>query len=86
MEMVSGGQKGHFGVGAEHRSCFWTRLTASLLSLAELLGQATLPVGSPSRPMSRRQVCPLTPGPGKSLSPAATVTAEVRRWPLWGKG
>ncbi|XP_040833046.1 phospholipid transfer protein C2CD2L isoform X3 [Ochotona curzoniae] len=45
---------------------------------AELLGQATLPVGSPSRPLSRRQVCPLTPGPGRILGPAATIAAELQ--------
>ncbi|XP_006890916.1 PREDICTED: C2 domain-containing protein 2-like isoform X2 [Elephantulus edwardii] len=45
---------------------------------SELLGQATLPVGSPSRPLSRRQVCPLTPGPGKALGPAATMAAELQ--------
>lgn len=50
-------------------------------SPAELLGQATLPVGSPSRPLSRRQVCPLTPGPGAALGPAATVAVEVRSDP-----
>ncbi|XP_012510877.1 PREDICTED: C2 domain-containing protein 2-like [Propithecus coquereli] len=44
----------------------------------ELLGQATLPVGSPSRPLSRRQVCPLTPGPGKALGPAATMAVELQ--------
>ncbi|XP_015345231.1 phospholipid transfer protein C2CD2L isoform X3 [Marmota marmota marmota] len=44
----------------------------------ELLGQATLPVGPPSRPLSRRQVCPLTPGPGKALGPAATMAAELQ--------
>ncbi|CAO2635337.1 Phospholipid transfer protein C2CD2L [Lemmus lemmus] len=59
------------------RSCSWVQLTVSPLYPAELLGQATLPVGSPSKPLSRRQVCPLTPGPGSSLSPAATMTAEL---------
>ncbi|KAM4828166.1 phospholipid transfer protein C2CD2L isoform 1-T1 [Thomomys bottae] len=44
----------------------------------ELLGQVTLPVGSPSRPLSRRQVCPLTPGPGKALGPAATMAVELQ--------
>ncbi|XP_027786321.3 phospholipid transfer protein C2CD2L isoform X1 [Marmota flaviventris] len=44
----------------------------------ELLGQAKLPVGPPSRPLSRRQVCPLTPGPGKALGPAATMAAELQ--------
>ncbi|KAG3286704.1 phospholipid transfer protein C2CD2L isoform X1 [Ictidomys tridecemlineatus] len=45
---------------------------------SELLGQVTLPVGPPSRPLSRRQVCPLTPGPGKALGPAATMAAELQ--------
>ncbi|XP_045339076.1 phospholipid transfer protein C2CD2L isoform X2 [Leopardus geoffroyi] len=44
----------------------------------ELLGQVTLPVGSPSRPLSRRQVCPLTLGPGKALGPAATIAVELQ--------
>lgn len=85
MEMVSRGQKDTLE-WVLNRSCSWACLTVSLLPLAELLGQATLPVGSPSKPLSRRQVCPLTPGPGKSLSPAAIVTVEVRRQPLWGDG
>ncbi|XP_039085332.1 phospholipid transfer protein C2CD2L isoform X2 [Hyaena hyaena] len=45
---------------------------------AEPLGQVTLPVGSPSRPLSRRQVCPLTPGPRKALGPAATISVELQ--------
>lgn len=44
----------------------------------EVLGQATLSVGSPSRPLSRRQVCPLTPGPGKGLGLAATIAVELQ--------
>lgn len=56
----------------------WAQLTVLPLSPAELLGQVTLPVGSPSRPLSRRQVCPLTLGPGKALGPAATIAVEVR--------
>ncbi|XP_023421969.1 phospholipid transfer protein C2CD2L isoform X1 [Cavia porcellus] len=52
-------------------------LRSSSCGDTELLGQATLPVGSPSRPLSRRQVCPLTPGPGKALGPAATMAAEL---------
>lgn len=77
MEMVSVGQNRHCRVGTSG-SCSRAQLTVSPLCAAELLGQATLPVGSPSKPLLRRQVCPLTPGPGKSLSPAATMTAEVR--------
>ncbi|XP_007523649.2 phospholipid transfer protein C2CD2L isoform X2 [Erinaceus europaeus] len=53
-------------------------LRSSTCGKAELLGQATLPVGSSSRPLSRRQVCPLTPGPGKVLGPAATVAVELQ--------
>lgn len=53
-------------------------LRSSTCGEAELLGQATLPVGSSSRPLSRRQVCPLTPGPGKVLGPAATVAVELQ--------
>uniref|UniRef100_UPI0034E062C8 phospholipid transfer protein C2CD2L isoform 3 n=1 Tax=Mus musculus TaxID=10090 RepID=UPI0034E062C8 len=64
-------------LGPQSRELTLKVLRSSSCGDAELLGQATLPVGSPSRPMSRRQVCPLTPGPGKSLSPAATVTAEL---------
>ena len=56
----------------------WAQLTMLSLSPAELLGQITLSVGPPSRPLSRRQVCPLTPGPGKALGPAATMAVEVR--------
>lgn len=57
-------------------------LQCHLFPPAELLGQATLPVGFPSRPLSRRQVCPLTPGPREGLGPAATMAVEVR-WPLY---
>ena len=64
----------------------WTQLTVPPLSPAELLGQATLSVASPSRPLSRRQVCPLTPGPGKALGQAATMAIEVRSCPRWGNG
>ncbi|GAB1294115.1 Phospholipid transfer protein C2CD2L [Apodemus speciosus] len=64
-------------LGPQSRELTLKVLRSSSCGDAELLGQATLPVGSPSRPLSRRQVCPLTPGPGKSLSPAATVTAEL---------
>lgn len=56
----------------------WAQLTVLSLSPAEILGQITLSVGPPSRPLSRRQVCPLTPGPGKALGPAATMAVEVR--------
>ncbi|XP_047603337.1 phospholipid transfer protein C2CD2L isoform X2 [Lutra lutra] len=45
---------------------------------SEILGQITLSVGPPSRPLSRRQVCPLTPGPGKALGPAATMAVELQ--------
>lgn len=64
----------------------WSQLTVPPLSPAEFLGQATMSVASPSRPLSRRQVCPLTPGPGKALGQAATMAVEVRSWPLGGGG
>ena len=64
----------------------WPQLTVPPLSPAEFLGQATVSVASPSRPLSRRQVCPLTPGPGKALGQAATMAVEVRSCPLGGGG
>ncbi|XP_026635347.1 phospholipid transfer protein C2CD2L isoform X3 [Microtus ochrogaster] len=64
-------------LGPQSRELTLKVLRSSGCGDAELLGQATLPVGSPSKPLSRRQVCPLTPGPGSSLSPAATMTAEL---------
>ncbi|XP_008824193.1 phospholipid transfer protein C2CD2L isoform X2 [Nannospalax galili] len=64
-------------LGPQSRELTLKVLRSSTCGDTELLGQATLPVGSPSRPLSRRQVCPLTPGPGKVLSPAATMTAEL---------
>lgn len=64
-------------LGPQSRELTLKVLRSSSCGDAELLGQATLPVGSPSRPLSRRQVCPLTPGPGQALSPAATMTAEL---------
>ncbi|XP_051012239.1 phospholipid transfer protein C2CD2L isoform X2 [Acomys russatus] len=64
-------------LGPQSRELTLKVLRSSNFGEAELLGQATLPVGSPSRPLSRKQVCPLTPGPGKSLGPAATMTAEL---------
>lgn len=81
METVSMSRKGTSGWAWAR-----TQLTALTLSAAELLGQTTLPVGSPSRPLSRRQVCPLIPGPGKALGPAATMAVEVRSRPLGKKG
>eukprot|EP00069_Balaena_mysticetus_P022049 bmy_03247T0 len=56
----------------------WPQLTVPPLSPAEFLGQATVSVASPSRPLSRRQVCPLTPGPGKALGQAATMAVELQ--------
>ncbi|XP_038177053.1 phospholipid transfer protein C2CD2L isoform X1 [Arvicola amphibius] len=64
-------------LGPQSRELTLKVLRSSGCGDAELLGQATLPVGSPSKPLSRRQVCPLTPGPGSSLNPAATMTAEL---------
>ncbi|XP_054581240.1 phospholipid transfer protein C2CD2L isoform X1 [Eptesicus fuscus] len=65
-------------LGPQSRELVLRVLRSSHCGDAELLGQATLPVGSPSRPLSRRQVCPLTPGPGKALGPAATVAVELQ--------
>ncbi|XP_045872674.1 phospholipid transfer protein C2CD2L isoform X2 [Meles meles] len=53
-------------------------LKSSSCGDSEILGQITLSVGPPSRPLSRRQVCPLTPGPGKALGPAATMAVELQ--------
>lgn len=65
-------------LGPQSRELVLRVLRSSHGGDAELLGQATLPVGSPSRPLSRRQVCPLTPGPGTALGPAATVAVELQ--------
>ncbi|XP_075402819.1 phospholipid transfer protein C2CD2L isoform X2 [Tenrec ecaudatus] len=65
-------------LGPQSRELTLKVLRSSTCGDSELLGQATLPVGSPSRPLSRRQVCPLTPGPGKVLGPAATMAAELQ--------
>lgn len=65
-------------LGPQSRELTLKVLRSRTCGEAELLGQATLPVGSPSRPLSRRQVCPLTPGPGKVLGPAATVAVELQ--------
>ncbi|XP_055211068.1 phospholipid transfer protein C2CD2L isoform X3 [Gorilla gorilla gorilla] len=64
-------------LGPQSRELTLKVLRSSSCGDTELLGQATLPVGSPSRPLSRRQLCPLTPGPGKALGPAATMAVEV---------
>ncbi|CAK6448693.1 unnamed protein product [Pipistrellus nathusii] len=65
-------------LGPQSRELVLRVLRSSRGGDAELLGQATVPVGSPSRPLSRRQVCPLTPGPGTALGPAATVAVELQ--------
>lgn len=65
-------------LGPQSRELALKVLRSSSCGDTELLGQATLPVGSPSRPLSRRQVCPLTPGPGKALGPAATMAVELQ--------
>ncbi|XP_045225939.2 phospholipid transfer protein C2CD2L isoform X1 [Macaca fascicularis] len=65
-------------LGPQSRELTLKVLRSSSCGDTELLGQATLPVGSPSRPLSRRQVCPLTPGPGKALGPAATMAVELQ--------
>ncbi|XP_055963461.1 phospholipid transfer protein C2CD2L isoform X2 [Sorex fumeus] len=64
-------------LGPQSRELTLKVLRSGVCGDAELLGQATLPVGSPSRPLSRRQVCPLTPGPRKVLGPAATMAVEL---------
>ncbi|XP_020042112.1 phospholipid transfer protein C2CD2L isoform X1 [Castor canadensis] len=65
-------------LGPQSRELAIKVLRSSSCGDTELLGQAILPVGSPSRPLSRRQVCPLTPGPGKALGPAATIAVELQ--------
>ncbi|XP_028371805.1 phospholipid transfer protein C2CD2L isoform X5 [Phyllostomus discolor] len=65
-------------LGPQSRELALKVLRSSSCGGTELLGQATLPVGSPSRPLSRRQVCPLTPGPGKALGTAATMAVELQ--------
>ncbi|KAM4849240.1 phospholipid transfer protein C2CD2L isoform X1 [Urocitellus parryii] len=65
-------------LGPQSRELILKVLRSGNCGDTELLGQATLPVGPPSRPLSRRQVCPLTPGPGKALGPAATMAAELQ--------
>nr|KAF6464211.1 C2CD2 like [Rousettus aegyptiacus] len=65
-------------LGPQSRELALKVLRSSSCGDTEFLGQATLPVGSPSRPLSRRQVCPLIPGPGKTLGPAATMAVELQ--------
>ncbi|XP_048199929.1 phospholipid transfer protein C2CD2L isoform X2 [Perognathus longimembris pacificus] len=65
-------------LGPQSRELTLKMLRSSSGGDTEVLGQVTLPVGSPSRPLSRRQVCPLTPGPGKALGPAATMAVELQ--------
>ncbi|XP_057551670.1 phospholipid transfer protein C2CD2L isoform X3 [Hippopotamus amphibius kiboko] len=65
-------------LGPQSRELTLKVLRSSSCGSTELLGQATLSVASPSRPLSRRQVCPLTHGPGKTLGQAATVAVELQ--------
>ncbi|GAB5577154.1 phospholipid transfer protein C2CD2L isoform X1 [Prionailurus iriomotensis] len=65
-------------LGPQSRELTLKVLRNSSSADTELLGQVMLPVGSPSRPLSRRQVCPLTLGPGKALGPAATIAVELQ--------
>lgn len=65
-------------LGPQSRELTLKVLRSSSCGDTELLGQATLSVASPSRPLSRRQVCPLTPGPGKALGQAATMAIELQ--------
>ncbi|XP_032216133.1 phospholipid transfer protein C2CD2L isoform X1 [Mustela nigripes] len=65
-------------LGPQSRELSLKVLKSSSCGDSEILGQITLSVGPPSRPLSRRQVCPLTPGPGKALGPAATMAVELQ--------
>ncbi|XP_032724593.1 phospholipid transfer protein C2CD2L isoform X2 [Lontra canadensis] len=65
-------------LGPQSRELSLKVLKSGSCSDSEILGQITLSVGPPSRPLSRRQVCPLTPGPGKALGPAATMAVELQ--------
>ncbi|XP_058924903.1 phospholipid transfer protein C2CD2L isoform X3 [Kogia breviceps] len=65
-------------LGPQSRELVLKVLRRSSCGDAEFLGQATVSVASPSRPLSRRQVCPLTPGPGKALGQAATMAVELQ--------
>ncbi|XP_044775275.1 phospholipid transfer protein C2CD2L isoform X3 [Neomonachus schauinslandi] len=65
-------------LGPQSRELSLKVLRSNSCGDAELLGQITLSVGPPSRPLSRRQVCPLAPGPGKALGPAATMAVELQ--------
>ncbi|XP_072469085.1 phospholipid transfer protein C2CD2L isoform X1 [Notamacropus eugenii] len=64
-------------VGPQSRELTLKVLRSSSVGDNILLGHATLPVGSPSRQTSRKQLCPLTPGPGKTSGPAATLALEL---------
>ncbi|XP_065738109.1 phospholipid transfer protein C2CD2L isoform X3 [Phocoena phocoena] len=65
-------------LGPQSRELILKVLRSSSCGDTEFLGQATMSVASPSRPLSRRQVCPLTPGPGKALGQAATMAVELQ--------
>ncbi|XP_059959382.1 phospholipid transfer protein C2CD2L isoform X3 [Mesoplodon densirostris] len=65
-------------LGPQSRELILKVLRSSSCGDTEFLGQATVSVASPSRPLSRRQVCPLTPGPGKALGQAATMAVELQ--------
>ncbi|XP_074158452.1 phospholipid transfer protein C2CD2L [Sminthopsis crassicaudata] len=64
-------------IGPQSRELTLKVLRSSSAGDSVLLGHATLPVGSPSRQSSRRQLCPLTPGPAKALGPVATLALEL---------
>uniref|UniRef100_A0A4X2JYR1 C2CD2 like n=1 Tax=Vombatus ursinus TaxID=29139 RepID=A0A4X2JYR1_VOMUR len=64
-------------IGPQSRELTLKVLRSSSVGDNVLLGHTTLPVGSPSRQTSRRQLCPLTPGPGKTSGPAATLAVEL---------
>uniref|UniRef100_G3W7E5 C2CD2 like n=1 Tax=Sarcophilus harrisii TaxID=9305 RepID=G3W7E5_SARHA len=64
-------------IGPQSRELTLKVLRSSSAGDSVLLGHTTLPVGSPSRHTSRRQLCPLTPGPAKALGPVATLALEL---------
>ncbi|XP_074071336.1 phospholipid transfer protein C2CD2L [Macrotis lagotis] len=64
-------------IGSQSRELTLKVLKSSSIGDNVLLGHVTLPVGSPSRQTSRKQLCPLTPGPGKTSGPVATLALEL---------
>ncbi|XP_044525566.1 phospholipid transfer protein C2CD2L isoform X2 [Gracilinanus agilis] len=64
-------------IGPQSRELTLKVLRSSSVGENVLLGHTTLPVGSPSRQTSRRQLCPLTPGPGNTSGLVATLALEL---------